>query len=103
MGAQPVFIGAVGRKTTSYEANYHSSKGKLAALNFTLHKFQHLLLQGEFFIRTEYNGLKLDLYERSMGDCYAIVIIFFIFPILGLSSELEGTLSMPTTSQGKMK
>ena len=43
-GDQPVFIGAAGRKTTSYEANYHSSKGELAALNFALQKFQHLLL-----------------------------------------------------------
>ena len=47
-GNQPVFIVAAGRKTTSYEANYHSSKGQLAALNFDLQKFQHLLLQGEF-------------------------------------------------------
>ena len=52
-GAQPVFIGAAGRKTTSYEANYHSSKGELAALNFALQKFQHLLLQGEFLVKTD--------------------------------------------------
>ena len=26
---QPIFIGTIGRKTTSYEANYHSSKGDL--------------------------------------------------------------------------
>lgn len=49
-GDQPVFIGAVGRKMTS---NYHSSKGELAALNFTLQKFQHLLLQGEFLIKMD--------------------------------------------------
>ena len=42
-GDKSVFLGAIGRKTTSYEVNYHSSKGELAALKFTLQKFQHLL------------------------------------------------------------
>ena len=41
----PAFIGAAGRKTTSYEANYHSSKGELAALNFAFKKFEHFLKQ----------------------------------------------------------
>ena len=49
----PVFIGAAGRKTTSYEANYHSSKGKLAAMNFAFKKFDHLLKQGTFLVRTD--------------------------------------------------
>ena len=43
-----VFIGGAGRKTTSYEANYHSSKGELAAMNFAFKKFEHLLKQGPF-------------------------------------------------------
>ena len=32
------FVGAVGGTCTKYEANYHSSKGELAALNFALEK-----------------------------------------------------------------
>ena len=42
----PVFLGAVGRKTTSYDSNYHSSKGELAAMNFSFTKIDHLLKQG---------------------------------------------------------
>ena len=49
----PVFIGAVGRKCTSYEKEYHSSKGELAALNFALEKYKHFLLQGPFLVRTD--------------------------------------------------
>ena len=49
----PVFIGAAGRKTTSYEANYHSSKGELAAMNFSFKKFEHMLKQGPFLVRTD--------------------------------------------------
>ena len=44
---------AVGRKTTSYEANYHLSKGELAAMNFASTKFEHLLKQGPFLVRTD--------------------------------------------------
>ena len=50
---KPVFIGAVGRKCTPYEQNYHSSKGELAALNFALEKYKYLLLQGPFLVRTD--------------------------------------------------
>jgi len=49
----PAFIGAAGRKTTSYEANYHSSKGELAAMNFAFKKFEHFLKQGSFLVRTD--------------------------------------------------
>ena len=50
---RPVFIGAVGRKCTKYESNYHISKGELAALNFALKKYKHSLLQGPFLVRTD--------------------------------------------------
>ena len=52
-GGPTCFIRTIGWKMTSYEANYHSSKGKLAASNFALQKFQHLLFQGEFLIQRD--------------------------------------------------
>ena len=47
------FINAAGRKTQGYEANYHSSKGELAALTFALTKWEHLLRQREFMVVTD--------------------------------------------------
>ena len=50
---QPVFIRAVRRKCTKYECNYHSSKGKLAAMNFAFEKYKYFLLQGPILVRTD--------------------------------------------------
>ena len=40
------FIGAKGRMCRGYEHNYHSSKGELAALHYSLFKFEHFLSRG---------------------------------------------------------
>ena len=61
----PVFIGAAGRKTLEYEEGYHSSKGELAALNFALKKFEHLLKQGPFLVRTDNSTV---VYWSTMKD-----------------------------------
>ena len=51
-------ISAAGRKTTSYEANYPSHKGELAAIIFGLRKFEHILRFKKFLIRTDASSLR---------------------------------------------
>ncbi|HSG06259.1 MAG TPA: reverse transcriptase family protein, partial [Nitrospiria bacterium] len=48
-----VFIAAKGRKCQGYERNYHSSKGELLAVVFSLQKFEHFLLLSPFTVVTD--------------------------------------------------
>ena len=52
------FIAAMGRKTTSYERNYASVKGELAALVWGLRKFEHILRFRPFIVNTDSAALK---------------------------------------------
>ena len=56
-GGQERFIAAAGRKTTKYECNYHSCKGKLAAIIYGLRKFEHILKFRRFVIHTDSKAL----------------------------------------------
>jgi hypothetical protein len=47
------FVAARGRKNKSYEKNYHSSKGELAALHYALGKFEPWLKMSRFTVRTD--------------------------------------------------
>ena len=76
---EPVFIGAAGRKTTSYEANYHSFKRELATLNYALIKFDHFLKQGPFLVRTDNTTvLHWETMIDQGGDHPAMVTKFYI-------------------------
>ena len=52
------FLGCVARKTTTYEHNYGSVKGELAALVFSIRKFEHLLRYNKFLVETDAQALK---------------------------------------------
>ena len=52
------FIAAMGRKTTTYERNYASVKGELAALVWGLRKFEHILRFRPFIVNTDSAALK---------------------------------------------
>ena len=54
---QERFIGAVGRKTTKYERNYHSCKGELSAIIYALRKFEHILRFKKFVLWTDSKAL----------------------------------------------
>ena len=54
---QERFIAAVGRKTTKYESNYHSCKGELAAIIYSLRKFEHILKFKKFVLWTDSKAL----------------------------------------------
>ena len=47
------FISSWGWKCNSYEANYHSSKGELAALHYFIEKFEKWLMLGEFLVLSD--------------------------------------------------
>ena len=49
------FLGVKGRKCQIYEKNYHSSKGELLALVYSLQKFIHLLKWKKFLVITDSN------------------------------------------------
>ena len=55
---QEKMIAAIGRKTTTYEANYESYKGELAAIIWGLRKFDHILRFKPFKIKTDSGALK---------------------------------------------
>ena len=59
------FIDAAGCKTLSYEENYHSLKGELAAIAFAFNKWEHLLRQSEFVVVTDSSTVE---HWRSMKD-----------------------------------
>ena len=78
----PVFIGAVGHKCTKYEANYHSSKGELAALNFALEKYKYLLLQGPFLVRNDNTTvLHWETMKDPGGTIRRLLTNFFLFSV----------------------
>ena len=52
------FVPAAGRKTTRYERNYTSVKGKVAAVIFGATKFEHLLGFGKFRLITDSSALR---------------------------------------------
>ena len=52
------FLGCAARKTTNYENNYGSVKGELAALIFSIRKFEHLLRYNKFLVETDAQALK---------------------------------------------
>ena len=56
-GGQERFIAAIGRKTTKYEANYHSCKGELAAIVYALRKWEHILRYRKFILHTDHRSL----------------------------------------------
>ena len=56
-GGKSRMIGCAGRKTTVYERNYASMKGKLAAVIFELRKFEHILCFKQFKVRTDNSTL----------------------------------------------
>ena len=78
-GDKSVFLGAIGWKTTSYEVNYHSPKGELAALNFTLQKFQHLLLKGEFLVRTDKTRVSNLISMKDPGGTVKRLVLNFSY------------------------
>ena len=47
------FISAHGRKCKGYEANYPSSKGELAALNYSIEKFKKWLMLDKFLVLSD--------------------------------------------------
>ena len=51
-------ISATGRKTTSFEKNYASHKGELAAIIYGLRQFEHILRYRPFTVRTDSGALK---------------------------------------------
>lgn len=51
-------LACVGRKCTKHETNYASVKGELAALIFSVRKFEHLLRYRPFIVRTDSSALK---------------------------------------------
>ena len=51
------FIAACGRKTTKYERNYHSCKGELSAIIYTLRKWEHILKFKKFILWTDSKAL----------------------------------------------
>ena len=62
------FLGCAGRKTTRYEANYHSMKGELAAVVFGCRKFEHILKFKKFKLITDSAALKfLHSSKNSRG------------------------------------
>ena len=58
-------ISAHGRKTTSYEKNYASSKGELAALILGLRKYEHILRYKKFIIHTDNSGLTYLMSQKA--------------------------------------
>ena len=58
-------ISANGRRTTSFERNYASHKGELAAIIYGLRKYEHILRYRPFIIRTDSGALK---YLQTMKD-----------------------------------
>ena len=59
------FLGCAARKTTTYEQNYGSVKGELAALIFSIRKFEHLLRYNGFIVETDAQALK---YLRTIKE-----------------------------------
>ena len=53
---QERLIAATGKLTTPYKKNYSSSKGELAAVVYSTHKFEHLLKFQPFEIHTDAIG-----------------------------------------------
>ena len=51
------FIAACRRKTTKYERNYHSCKGELSAIIYTLRKWEHILKFKKFILWTDSKAL----------------------------------------------
>ena len=55
---QERLISASGRNTTSFEKNYASHKGELAAIIYGLRQFEHILRFRPFVVRTDSGALK---------------------------------------------
>ena len=56
-GGKERLIGVAGRKTTTYEQNYHSTKGELAAVLYGLRKFEHILRFKKFILHTDNSSI----------------------------------------------
>ena len=50
-------IGCTGRKTTSHEMNYSSTKGELCSIIYGLRKYEHILHFKKFKLRTDNSAL----------------------------------------------
>ena len=62
------FLGCVAKKNNKAEANYPSYKGELAAIIFTLRKFEHVLRAKKFVIRTDSGPLQfLKTCKKTTG------------------------------------
>ena len=67
-GGREKFLGCVAKKNNEAEKNYPSYKGELAAIIFTLRRFEHILRAKKFIIRTDSGPLQyLKTCKKTSG------------------------------------
>ena len=85
-------IAACGRRTSSYEKNYPSFKGELAAIVFGIRKFEHLCKYATFEVHTDASALRhLKTLKNPTGilQRYLEVLSAFSFRVIHKAGVLN--------------